>query len=152
MGRRNLVFDMATGTDLCTDTVGSGNGMRISHTPDAEIYHNTFYNLRGTAITLGDNGGSVTRADVINNIVQKAGTGFSRGSVSTLTVQKNVFRETQGIPSGSIVADPMFVDDPRNNDFYTKPGSRSGTSPCASRCPWTRGTPPTAATARTSAS
>ena len=34
-----------------------------------------------------------------------------------------MFWETQGIPSGSIVADPMFVDDPRNNDFYAKPGS-----------------------------
>ena len=45
MGRRNLVFDLATGTDLSTDTVGSGNGMRISHTPDAEIYHNTFYSV-----------------------------------------------------------------------------------------------------------
>jgi hypothetical protein len=122
--RRNLFFDLATGTGLSTDQVGPGSGVRISYTPDAEIYHNTFYNLRGTAIAVGDNGGSVTRADVINNIVQKAGTGLSNGSVSSLTVQKNLFWETpQGVPSGSIVADPMFVDDPRNNDFYTKPGS-----------------------------
>jgi hypothetical protein len=122
--RRNLLFDLATGTGLSTSTVGSGNGVRISYTPDAEIYHNTFYNLRGTAIAVGDNGGSVTRADVINNIVQKAGMGFSKGSVSSLTVQKNLFWETpQGVPTGSIVNDPMFVADPRNYDFYTKPGS-----------------------------
>jgi hypothetical protein len=121
--RRNLIFDMATGTGLSTDTVGSGNGLRISYTSDAEIYHNTFYGLRGTAITVGDDGGSVTRADVIDNIVQKAGTGFSKGTVSSLTVQKNLFWNTQGVPAGSIVADPMFVEDPRNNDFYTKPGS-----------------------------
>lgn len=122
--RRNLVFDMATGSGLSTDQIGPGSGVRISFTPDAEIYHNTFYNLRGTAIALGDNSGSVERADVINNIVQQAGFGLSRGSVSSLTVQKNLFWDTpQGVPPGSIVADPMFVDDPRNNDFYTKPGS-----------------------------
>jgi acid phosphatase type 7 len=122
--RRNLIFDMATGTGLSTDTVGSGNGIRISFAPDAEIYQNTFYNLRGTAIAVGDAGGSVARADVINNIVQKAGTGFIKGSVSSFTVQKNLFWETpQGVPPESIVADPMFVDDPRNNDYHTKPGS-----------------------------
>jgi hypothetical protein len=113
---------MATGTGLSTDTVGSGDGVRISHTPDAEIYQNTFYNLRGKAITVGDSA-AVGRADVINNIVQRAGTGFSKGNVTTLTVGKNLFYEAQGAPAGSIVADPMFVDDPRNNDFYTKPGS-----------------------------
>ena len=117
--RRNLLFDMATGTD----TAGLlGDGVRISHTSDAEIYHNTFYNLRGKAITVGDSA-SVGRADVINNIVQRAGTGFSKGTVTTLTVGKNLFYETQGIPEGSTVADPMFIEDPRNDDFYTKPGS-----------------------------
>jgi hypothetical protein len=121
--RRNLVFDVATGSGLSTDTHGSGAGIVISNVPDAEIYHNTFNNLRGKAIGVGDEG-SVSRADVINNIVQKAGTGFSRGSVSSLTIRKNLFWETiRGVPAGSIVADPMFVDDPRNNDFYTKPGS-----------------------------
>jgi hypothetical protein len=121
--RRNLLFDMATGTGLSTDTVGSGNGVRISNTSEVEYYQNVSYNLRGKAIVVGDEG-SVSRADVINNIVQKAATGFSRGSVSSLTIQKNLFWETpQGVPSGSLVADPRFVDDPRNNDFYTKPGS-----------------------------
>jgi acid phosphatase type 7 len=122
--RRNLVFDLATGTGLSTDTAGSGNGVRVPYTPDAEIYHNTFDNLRGTAIAVGDNDGSVDRADVINNIVQKAGAGLSRGRVSSLTVQKNLFWDTsQLVPPDSMVADPMFVDDPRNNDYFTKPGS-----------------------------
>jgi len=37
--------------------------------------------------------------------------------------QKNVFWNTEGVPAGSIIAYPRFVEDPRNNDFYTKPGS-----------------------------
>ena len=78
---RNLVFVVATGTGLSTDIDGSGAGIVISNVRDAEIYHNTFYNLRGKAIGVADEG-PVSRADVINNIVQKAGTGFSLGSVS----------------------------------------------------------------------
>jgi hypothetical protein len=79
--RQNLVFDIATGTGLSTDTDGSRARIVISNIPDAEIYHNTFYNLRGKAIGVADEG-PVVRADVINNIVQKAGNGFSMGSVS----------------------------------------------------------------------
>jgi len=127
--RRNLVFDMATGTGLSAlpgpydeKRDGPGAGVRVATASQADFYNNTFYGLRGKAIVVGDLA-PVTRTNVINNIVQKAGTGFSKGSVSSLTVQKNLFWETQGIPTGSIVADPMFVDDPRNNDFYTKPGS-----------------------------
>jgi hypothetical protein len=77
--RQNLVFDIGTG--LSTDTDGSRARLVISNIPDAEIYHNTFYNLRGKAIGVADEG-PVVRADRINNIVQKAGNGFSMGSVS----------------------------------------------------------------------
>jgi hypothetical protein len=51
--RQNLVFDIATGTGLSTDTDGSRARMVISSIPDAEIYHNTFYSYSATSHYLG---------------------------------------------------------------------------------------------------
>lgn len=116
--RRNLVFDLKSEN-------GKGRGVYVALARSAEVYFNTFYNIPTEAINIGSEG-RVDRVVVVNNIVTGAGYGLAlyRPNTPNLTVQRNLFWETAaGIPAGSLVADPRFVPDPINNDFYTQPGS-----------------------------
>lgn len=69
-------------------------------------------------------------AVLINNIISEAGSAINiyASNVPDLTSNRNLFWNAP-LPGDwqydgtSVFADPMFVDDPRNNDYYTKPGS-----------------------------
>jgi hypothetical protein len=94
-----------------------------------EAYHNTFHKVPAYAIRLGDDG-RVDQAVLINNIVAEAGSAVQihTPNVPNLTSDRNLFWNAP-LPSGwqhdrsSIFKDPMFVDDPKANDYFTKPGS-----------------------------
>jgi hypothetical protein len=122
--RRNLVFDAVTANG------GKGGGVRVGPARRFEAYHNTFYNIPNKAVNLGDDG-PLGRAVVINNIIARAGTAIQSASanVPVLTSDRNLFWNAP-LPTGwkhdttSVIGkDPMFVDSPRTNDFYTVPGS-----------------------------
>jgi hypothetical protein len=120
--RRNLVRDMVTTSPQPGITGAPGAGVRTGPASEVEVYHNTFHNLPGTAIRVGESSlrsGATQQADVINNIVVSAGIGLSTGNAVNLAQGQNLFWNTpQGIPPGSITADPMFM-----SDYYTKRGS-----------------------------
>jgi hypothetical protein len=116
--RRNLIFDMKSEN-------GKGRGVYVALAQSVEIYFNTFYNVSKEALNIGPEG-LVEQALVINNIVMGAGSGLVlyRSNIPSLIVQRNLFWMTSAsIPSGSIVADPRFVTDPINYDFYTQANS-----------------------------
>jgi hypothetical protein len=70
--RRNLIFCGLTHSVEDDVTKESGHGIRISPVGAAEIYHNTFYDIRKNAIRLGTSG-KIDRAVIINNIIAHAG-------------------------------------------------------------------------------
>ncbi|MBA2715210.1 MAG: right-handed parallel beta-helix repeat-containing protein [Rubrobacteraceae bacterium] len=121
--RRNLVFDSTT------ESGGKGGGVRVGPARRFEAYHNTFHNVPAYAMRLGDDG-RVDQAVLINNIVAQAGSAIDiyAPNVPGLTSDRNLFWSAP-LPSGwqydqsSVFKDPMFVEDPRNNDYYTKSGS-----------------------------
>jgi hypothetical protein len=121
--RRNLIFESTT------QSGGTGGGIRVGPARAIEIYHVTFDNVPAYAIRLGDDG-RVDRAVVINNIVRNAGQALQvyAPNVPNLTSDRNLFWNAP-LPTGwrydqtSVFKDPMFVDDPKNNDYYTKAGS-----------------------------
>lgn len=133
--RRNLIFDMQT------ERNGVGAGIRVAPVQAAlKIYHNTFYNIPNYAIRLGDEG-VVQQAVVINNIVMNAGQALEINTKNTPTLQcdRNLYFnaplringqaismeewQQRGQDGTSRISDPLFVDDPRNNDFFTKSNS-----------------------------
>jgi hypothetical protein len=109
---------------------GKGAGIRVGPARRFEAYHNTFYNIPNQAVRLGDDG-HVGQATVINNIIAHAGTAIeaSVATVPVLTSDRNLFWNAplpsawKYDPSSVIGSDPMFVDNPRSNDFFTKTGS-----------------------------
>jgi hypothetical protein len=121
--RRNLVFDATT------DGGGTGAGIRVSPAREVEIYHNTFYNIPNYAVGAGDDG-PIQRTVMINNIIMHTGRAFSISTTNTpnLVSSRNLFWQAP-LPSNwvydtdSIFKDPLFIADPRNNDFYTLPNS-----------------------------
>jgi hypothetical protein len=121
--RRNLVFESTTLSG------GRGGGVRVGPARRFEAYHNTFHKIPAYAMRLGDDG-RVDQAVLMNNIVAEAGSAIQvyAPNVPNLTSDRNLFWNAP-LPSGwqydrtSVFKDPMFIDDPRNNDFYTKPGS-----------------------------
>ena len=121
--RRNLIFESTTASG------GKGGGVRVGPARRFEAYHNTFHKVPAYAIRLGDDG-RVDQAVLINNIVAEAGSAVQihPPNVPDLTSDRNLFWNAP-LPSvwqhdrTSIFKDPMFVDDPRANDYYTKPGS-----------------------------
>lgn len=120
--RRNLIFESTTAGG------GKGGGVRVGPAKRFEAYHNTFHKIPDYAIRLGDDG-RVDQAVLINNIVAEAGRAVRiyEPNVPNLTSDRNLFWNAP-LPSEwqhdrtSIFKDPLFVDDPRNNDYYTKPG------------------------------
>ncbi len=139
--RRNLVFDNTTASG------GSGDGLRVGTSRRVRIHHNTlaFLPVNGILVGDGDNG-PAENTEVYNNIIYSVpraldlklyGTvGFKsdrnlayhpgaavsfrvNGSAKTLSG----WLSATGQDASSRVADPLFVADPRANDFYTQPGS-----------------------------
>lgn len=121
--RRNLIFGSTT------QGGGVGAGLRVGPAKAFEAYHNTVDNTPAYAFKLGDDG-RIDRAVLINNIVRSAGRAIEvyAPNVTNITSDRNLFWNAP-LPSGwqhdrtSIFKDPMFVDNPRANDYYTKPGS-----------------------------
>jgi hypothetical protein len=149
--RRNLIFDMTThlngaGAGIRAArveraiTVHTPNGQIVTVQPTIRIYHNTFHNIPSYAIRLGDEG-VARNAVVVNNIVLNAGRALDVVTANTTPLQsdRNVYWyaplringstttlaswQQRGYDRTSVIADPMFVYDPRNYDYYTKPGS-----------------------------
>ena len=121
--RRNLIFESTTLSG------GKGYGVRVGPAKRFEAYHNTFHKIPNYAIRLGDDG-RVDQAVLINNIVTEAGSAIQiyAPNVPNLTSDRNLFWNAP-LPVGwqydqtSIFKDPLFVDNPKDNDYFTKVGS-----------------------------
>ncbi len=148
--RRNTVHDMTVVQDgTGRDVAGSGSGIEVSEAKQAEIYHNTFYNLprsvtaptSGYAIRIGGQGGITDLASILNNIVMNAGINMyiNLPDISKLVSDHNLFFpaqtfiissngaslagwQAQGYDCASIEADPLFLS-AGAGDFHTQPGS-----------------------------
>jgi Right handed beta helix region len=143
---RTLIFGLVTGTDC------PGNGITAVLVQRMDVLHNTLARIPGTAVRVAsDNGGSFssTDIDVFNNIVETSGGGYwldlyrprvtgfesdrnvvwnADGSSSHMKLDFNrtslsAWRSGTGQDLSSRHADPLFVADPTNNDYYTRPGS-----------------------------
>jgi hypothetical protein len=133
--RRNLIFDART------DQCGIGAGIRAAARV-VEIYHNTLDRLPTPAAQPGtdcpvwqeseraairiNSDGVTQRAVLWNNIIARAHRHLQiTAPRNPLDAANNLFDRAPvgGTPPGSLVGDPMFVDDPAYNDFYTEPGS-----------------------------
>ncbi len=124
--RRNLVFNL-----VHSGSSKGAFGVRVAPARVAEIYHNTLYAIpvdvaptsANYALSVGHEA-VVQRAVVINNIVDLAGRGLRVGTVTALTVDRNLFyRTASDVPPGSLTGNPMWRPDPVNNDFYTRDAS-----------------------------
>jgi hypothetical protein len=139
--RRNLIFDARN--DYC----GLGAGIRAA-AQTIEVYHNTLDRLPGPLPTKpsecadmdpdpnwwwSPSEGAAVRITIPagaaqpvlwNNIIAHAGNHLA-APVNALDAKTNLFdvQPAGGTPSGSLIGDPMFINDPANNDYYTKPGS-----------------------------
>ncbi|WP_246357553.1 right-handed parallel beta-helix repeat-containing protein [Pyxidicoccus fallax] len=138
--RRNLVFD---GT---TEKGGSGDGLRVGTSRRVRLYHNTLASLPVAGLKLGDGDhGPVEDLRVMGNIVHDTPRAFDVrwSGLKRLVSDRNLvfrpggivfrvegkdlslagWREHSGQDALSRVADPRFVDDPRNQDYVTRSGS-----------------------------
>ncbi|WP_224368496.1 right-handed parallel beta-helix repeat-containing protein [Hyalangium versicolor] len=139
--RRNLFFDNTTSGG------GKGEGLNVGTSRRVRVHHNTFFNIPVSAIRVaeGENG-PPENTELYNNVISTSPRAIDVALATTVGFKSNrnlayqsgtdqVFRvdgrstnlsgwrsATQQDGS-SIVADPLFVSDPRNNDFYTQPGS-----------------------------
>jgi hypothetical protein len=139
--RRNLVFDSTTLSG------GSGDGLRVGTSRRVRIHHNTlaFLPVNGILVGDGDNG-RAEYTEVYNNLIYSVpramdlllyntvgfksdrNLAFQPGAEISYRVDNRVttlsgWRSASGQDGSSRVADPLFVDEPRVNDFYTQPGS-----------------------------
>ncbi|WP_164019273.1 right-handed parallel beta-helix repeat-containing protein [Pyxidicoccus trucidator] len=147
--RRNLVFN---GT---TEKGGSGDGLRVGTSRRVRLYHNTLASLPVGGLKLGDGDhGPAEGLRVMGNIVHDTPRAFDvkwaglKGLVSdrNLTFRPGVaitfrvdgqdttlegWRRRSGQDALSRVADPRFVEDPLNNDYFTLANSpaRNGGDP-----------------------
>lgn len=139
--RRNLVFNGTTAGG------GSGDGLRIGTSRRVRLYHNTLAFLPVGGIKLGDGDhGPAQDLRVLGNIVYSAPRALDvrLGGVKGLVSDANLafrpggaiafrvngkdtslegWRKAGKQDAASRVADPLFVEDPLNYDFYTRPGS-----------------------------
>lgn len=139
--RRNLVF---SGT---TDKGGSGDGLRVGTSRRVRLYHNTLASLPVGGLRLGDgDSGPAEGLRVQGNIVYDAPRAFdvrwsgvkglssdrnlafwSKGAIAFRVDGKDLslaqWKARSGQDALSRIADPRFVEDPRNNDYYTRAGS-----------------------------
>ena len=144
--RRTLIFGLVTSTDC------PGLAVNLTLAQRVDIYHNTFTGIPGVALRLAsDNGGqwSSTDVDVFENIVDTASSGtwldVYRPRLSDFESDRNLFWAPDGSPAhmrldfntvalsswrastgqdaASRHGDPMWVDQPAQNDYYTRLGS-----------------------------
>jgi len=144
--QRTLIFGLVSGTDC------PGNGVNLVLAQRVDMFQNTFASIPGTAVRLAsDNGGAFSSSDVdvFNNIVEAAGSGdwldLYRPRLSGFESDRNLFwsadgstshmrldfnrvslaswRSATGQDASSRHGDPLFVDDPTMNDYYTRFGS-----------------------------
>jgi nitrous oxidase accessory protein NosD len=139
--RRNLVFDSTTANG------GSGDGLRVGTSRRVRIHHNTLAFLPVNGILVGDGDtGPTENAEVYNNIIYAVpramdlhlyntvgfksdrNLAYQPGAQVLFRVNNYVstlpgWRSSCGQDASSLVTDPLFVADPRANDFYTQPGS-----------------------------
>lgn len=129
--RRNLVFDASTAS------CGMGAGMAVG-ARTAEVYHNTLDNLRPLTVVGCGNPWSTSdkyalrinptttgaRATVWDNIVSNATNTYTQSGTFSLDATRNLFPQpAAGLPPGSVFGDPLYVPDPRTNDYFTQRGS-----------------------------
>jgi hypothetical protein len=130
--RRNLIFDASTAS--CGMSAGIALGART-----AEVYHNTLDTLRPLAVVGCGNPWSTSdkyalrinptattgaRVTVWNNIVSNATNTYTQSGTFTLDATSNLFPQAAaGLPPGSVFGDPLYVPDPRSNDYFTQRGS-----------------------------
>ncbi len=139
--RRNLVFDQTT------ERNSAGDGFRIGTSRGVKLYNNTFANIPHFGIKVGDGDrGPSASTEVFNNIFFDTGRALdvwlpgTTGLVSEKNLLFNEVRPTvvrmtgelvplsqwrsrTGQDQTSIVANPLFIDNPRYNDYFTRPGS-----------------------------
>jgi hypothetical protein len=132
--RRNVIFGARN--DFC----GIGAGIAAGARP-LEIYNNTLDRFPAPAQrAAGCNSWSENeraairltnqttsqRAVLWNNIVAHAYR-YLAITLGSTEANRNLFDETPsgGVPPASVIADPMFVADPANNDYFTRRGSRA---------------------------
>jgi len=139
--RRNLVFDSTTLNG------GTGDGLRVGTSRRVRIHHNTLAFLPINGITVGDgDNGPAEAVEVHNNIIYSVPramdlrlyntVGFKSDRnlayhpalqvafrVNNYQTTLSGWRSSCGQDASSRVADPLFVAEPRVNDFYTQPGS-----------------------------
>jgi hypothetical protein len=139
--RRNLVFDSTTLNG------GSGDGLRVGTSRRVRIHHNTLAFLPITGITVGNgDNGPAEYVEVHNNIIYAVpramdllryntvgfksdrNLAYNPGTpvafrVNNTQTTLSGWRSASGQDLSSMVADPLFVPEPRVNDFYTQPGS-----------------------------
>lgn len=139
--RRNLVFDGTTANK------GSGDGLRVGTSRRVRLYHNTLAFLPGAGLKLGDgDSGPAEALEVLNNIIYASPVALDvrRAGVKGLVSERNLafnpggdivwrvdgqrtplegWRRQTSQDRASLVADPRFPADPRNQDFVLGPGS-----------------------------
>jgi hypothetical protein len=139
--RRNLVFDASTSGG------GSGDGLRVGTSRRVRLHHNTLAFLPVGGIKVGDGSdGPAESTEVYNNVVyatpravelllsgttgfksdrnlayQSGATALFRLNGKDATLES--WRASTGMDATSRVTDPLFVADPRSNDFFTVAGS-----------------------------
>lgn len=139
--RRNLVFNGTTAKG------GSGDGLRVGTSRRVRLYHNTLASLPVAGLRFGDGDhGPVEGLRVMGNIVYDTPRAFDvrwsglKGLVSDRNLAfwpggRIVFRvegkdlslkdwcKHSGQDALTRVADPLFVEDPLNWDYFTRSGS-----------------------------
>lgn len=134
--RRNLIFNANADTSMCSMAAGmSLAGQRV------EAYHNTLDNLpapatlpkdcyhyqdlgtQNQALRLGSD--SVSNVALWNNIVSHATKPYAAAAGPlTLDANRNLFQQSfSNMPPNSLVGDPLYIDQPAVNDYYTRQGS-----------------------------
>ncbi|HEX2203371.1 MAG TPA: right-handed parallel beta-helix repeat-containing protein [Longimicrobium sp.] len=141
--RRNVIFRLVSNSA----TGCKGDGIRISRADRVDIFHNTLDSIPRSAFRIGgDNTVSdpMDDVDVWNNIVRKAtvwmdvnlpkvndfasnnnlfwnsSTDLSNFRLNGTDMSRSTWNANTGADGSSIVADPLFVADPLNNDYYTQ--------------------------------
>jgi hypothetical protein len=132
--RRNLIFRASA------NNCGIGAGI-YARGNQVEIYQNTLDvtvappTIPGTGCTTWSNSekvgvrlaapGAADKAVLWNNIIVRD-TAHLTISTPNVDAHNNLFNVTPStLPADSFIGDPLFVDDPVSNDFYTKQGSKA---------------------------
>ncbi|WP_224240541.1 right-handed parallel beta-helix repeat-containing protein [Hyalangium gracile] len=139
--RRNLVFDSTTSGG------GKGEGLNVGTSRRVRVHHNTFAFIPMGAIRVADSSnGPPESTELYNNILyatpraldvalattvgfkSDGNVAYQAGSDSVFRVDGrsttlSAWRSATRQDGSSRMADPLFVSEPRANDFYTLPGS-----------------------------